>query len=365
MSDELKIIESSNGHIDTALKDAKATSDVVSSYEEITLLNERLHELMDALDAEEKKKRKWQKTFLILLILFLIILLYSCTSFIISKRREVKSYNAVLTANMISVDKSELASMTSAEILEESRKAGYVSNTMEFYYDPLDAKAYGLTEGNTRYYSIASLNSQIRGKSLDYSLTSLVETRSPVNSKTKVANKVFSYGYKDGSSQMAKPESKDLVFSGYSKKLLDNYNNDLNIEIIEEKAVPVVIDASVEVTSDFVEAMLEGVITDNYMANNGETEKSFDIYYGFEVVGSELYYIPSHPVSAGTEYGQVPEKIEVTDLIEKNIEGYLGKDVEVSTKIPLVAKKPTTVIYLSTDNYVYDNFYIASQLELY
>lgn len=365
MSDDLKVIENKTTEVGVALEDAKATSAVVLEYENITMLNDKLHELMNTLNAEEKKRGKWQKAVIVSLVLLLVILLYSCTTYILSKRYEVKAYNAVLTADMINVDKSELSSMTSDSILRESEVKGYVSNTMEFLYDPKDAVAYGLTEGNTTYYDIASLGNAIVGKELTYTLTSLEETDSPVSCKTEVANKVFSFGFADGSAQMALPESTEVIFSGYTKRLVDRYIDGLNLDIYEEKAVPVVINADVEVTEDLVNAMLSGVFKDTYMKNLGETSQSVPFYYGVAVESGELVYIPSHAVSAGTDYGRLPEKQVITDLVERNIEQYLGEDIEVSTKIPLVVKEPTTVIYLSTQNYVYDNFYIASLLGLY
>ena len=365
MNTELKVSGVEPTDVSMALQDAKSTSSVVLEYEKVTLLNEKLHELMDTLTVEEKKKRRWQRVALGALILLLVILLYSCSTILFGRKYEVKSYNAVLTADLVAVDATEISSMTANEILEESQQRGYVSNTKEFYYDPTDAVAYGLAEGNTRYYDIDSLNKAIMGKVLNYSLTSLVETDKPVTSKTEVANKVFSYGYADGSAQMALPESEKLIFSGYTKELVDRYLDGLHLDIYEESAVPVVINADIEVTEDFVNAMLSGVVKDAYMQNTGEVIKSVPFYYGFDIDAGELIYIPSHPASKGTDYGQVPEPQIITDLVEQNIEAYLGEDVEISTKIPLTVKKPTTVIYLSTENYVYDNFYLASLLGLY
>ena len=44
--------------------------------------------------------------------------------------------------------------------------------------------------------------------------------------------------------------------------------------------------------------------------------------------------------------------------LEKNIEKYLGKDVTLTTKLPKITNKPLTIIYLATENYCYDSWYI-------
>lgn len=79
-----------------------------------------------------------------------------------------------------------------------------------------------LRDGSTTYYSVDSLDSQIRGSLLDYEV-SVEETKKPADSHTAIVNKEFTWGFDDGSCQIAKRGTNELLFNGYSKSLVEKY----------------------------------------------------------------------------------------------------------------------------------------------
>lgn len=339
----------------------KRKRDALSHKQEI------LQKLSEELEKLIKTKKRWRTFVFIELLILLIILLYSCSIFLFGAKN-LNVYSAVYSAEMISVDKDTFSSMTSDDILRESIENDYVSNCMEFYYDPDDKTAYDIKMSDTvtRYYSVDDLNKAIVGQKLNYKLSSLEKTADWTPSETVIANRVFSYGLRDGSSQMAYKESENLVFNGYSAELIRRYMQDVSMKLrsTQEDAVALVVEGDYEVTDEMVNAIVAGVFDDAYMANGASyrresTTTDKDFYYGLKESKGRIYYVKSHATSYDTDLWQKPEEVDVTDLLVNNLKEYLGKNVKVSTKVPEVPRKKTTVIYLSTTNYAYDNFYIA------
>ena len=129
-------------------------------------------------------------------------------------------------------------------------------------------------------------------------------------------------------------------------------------------------DKKIEVTEEMMNQVLMG-IEDFYMVNADETEQLEEVtyedyWYGFYVEDDKLYYLTSHDCNVGkNNERQALTSVDVTDLIEENLEGYLGEDITITFDIPIVANKGTTVVYLNTNNTVKDAFYIAYEQELY
>lgn len=343
-----------------------------NSNELMTLRDER-EELLEEFEHQSKLKRRWLRTAVILLIILIIILLYSCALYM--RRGNIKVYNAVYTADMLMVDKSTFDTMTTEEILAASREDDLVSNCMEFYYDPDDDVAYDLENagGSTKYYSIRSLDAAIVGQPLNYNLTSLKEIadkKQAQPSVTQVMTKVFQYGLRDGSCQTAAKGSDVPIFSGYCKTLVDKYHEKAEIVDVDEEAVALAVTGDIEVTEEMAQAIVDGVLEDAYMDNSyvektDDYAKAEDMYYGFIEENGRIYYIKSHAAAYSTKSRQVVEQIDVTESLKSNLQAYLGQDVKVSTKIPYAPKNDCTVIYLTTENYAFDNFHIAELNKAY
>lgn len=340
---------------------------------ELMILRDKREELLEEYDRQCKLKRRWLRTAVILLIILIIILLYSCALYM--RRGDVKVYNAVYTADMLKVDKSTFDTMTTEEILAASHKDELVSNCMEFYYDPDDDIAYDLENAgaNTTYYSIRSLDAAIVGQHLNYNLSSLKELEDSEYgqpSVTQVMTKVFQYGLRDGSCQTAAKGSDVPIFSGYCKTLVDKYHSSGEVIDVNEEAVALSVTGDIDVTEEMAQAIVNGVFEDAYMNNSyventGDCAITDDFYYGFIEDNGRIYYIKSHAAAYGSKSRQVVERVDVTDLLVANLQAYLGQDVKVSTRVPRAPKDDTTVIYLTTENYAFDNFHIAELNKAY
>ena len=334
---------------------------------ELNYKQEALQKLMEELEKLVKTKKRWRTFVFIELLILLIILLYSCSIYLFGAKN-LNVYSAVYSADMISVNKDTFYSLTTEDILNQSIEEGYISNCMEFYYDPADKTAYDIkmSDTSTRYYSVDDLNKAIVGQKLSYRLTSLEKTADWTPSETVIANKVFTYGLRDGSSQMANKESENLVFNGYSAELIRRYMQDMSMKLrsTQEDAVTLVVEGDYEVTDEMVNAIVSGVFDDAYMSNGAifhrdSTTTDEDFYYGLKESKGRIYYVKSHATSYDTDLWQKPEEVDITDLLISNLNDYLGGNAKISTKVPEAPRKKTTVIYLSTQNYAYDNFYIA------
>ena len=177
-------------------------------------MRDNIEELTDAYDKAHKEKRRWKVIFLINLVILLCILLYSCSLSLYLGG--LNAYTVVWSADMLEVQKDNIKSMSTKELIDESVKNGYVSNAIEFYYDPVDNLIYDTAGGSTTYYSVPSLNNNIVGYELKYDIKDFKKGGRLQDSITKVANQKFIWGINDGSSQMAVPESTDLKFNGSS-----------------------------------------------------------------------------------------------------------------------------------------------------
>ena len=327
------------GYVDQAME-------VYSRYRTLQEAEEALAEKNEEYDKACAKKRRWQRITLVSLVLLLIILLYSCSSVMFLERS--KGYNVVASAEMIQVDKSALQTMTSEQLLKESMGKDVVSNCLEWVY--ADGMQYIMRDGSTTYYSVDSLDSQIRGSLLDYEV-SVEETKKPVDSHTAIVNKEFTWGFDDGSCQIAKRGTNELLFNGYSKALVEKYLVDNGVSNVYKAPVVLVLNKKVKVDDAFAEAMLNGVLVDNYMQSANTRENQF---YGFESADGKIYYRNSSG-----------DLIDVTATLKENIERYLGSSVKIDTKEPKLSFGGKTIIYLTSDNYIYDNFYFAEVQELY
>ena len=301
------------------------------------------------------------------IILLAIILLYQFVTVVVQKRYKPVYYSASVIAEEIVVDKDALDTMTTEEILAESKEMGYISNCREFY---LSGDEYSkFKDGSTKYYSVSSLRDAIQGQPLTYKVLSVEKTDKTSPCVTQVANRTFKYGFRDGSSQMAEEGASTAVFSGYSEELLDRYLNGLEPFEITANAVPVVLNGRYEVDEEFINAMLSGVFEDSYMANSEmkqvEEVDLNDSYYGLKVKDGRIYYVKSHDLSLDAKATQEIVEVDITDKIQKNLSEYLGKNVKISTELPFLFKSKQTVINLSTRSYSYNNFYIAAAQELY
>lgn len=347
-------------------KHHKSALEASDNYEELKELHSKYEKAVGDLEEAEKCKRRWIKADIVMLILLLIILLFSLLVTVIKMRQPITYYSAEVTAKMLKLDKSYLSTMTTEELLDTSKSGKYVSNCMEFYYDPIDDATFDFAEGNTTYYSITDLNAMIVGQELGYQLTRLEENDEAWDSMTSIATKEFSYGFKDGSCQAVEQNTTSHIFDGYTKTLVDNYMEGLKVKEASEDSAVIVINKEVDVTEDFINRMLSGVLEDYYMGNYADVD-SKDItdvspsFYGLYSDGSGIYYLKSH----GMGYAKEEHKVDVTQSIAENISNYLGEEVTVTTQVPLLTKEPLTVIYLSSCNYAYDNFYLANEFGLY
>lgn len=321
----------------------------------------------------EKQLGKWKRNNLIAIVVLIIVLLFSLTTVMVVTKYKLNKYEVILKSNEIVVDKEDIATMTTDE-LRESTKNKYVTNCMEFYYDITEDKYYGVSGNNTTYYSVSSLRNAVFGNAITYSVESVDKVNKPKHtSDTAISSYTFSYGLLDGSAQMTIDNSEKLVFSGYSKALLDSYMNaDIIKEpkIVSQKPAYIVINKKIEVTKDLIDSVFVG-IEDYYMANSDKTEKldevTYDDYwYGYYVNNDRLYYLASHDCSVGKDsIRQALNAIDVTDLIESNLENYLGEDIHLTFKVPTIVNQGTTVIYINTVNTVKDPFQIAYEQGIY
>lgn len=320
----------------------------------------------------EKQLGKWKRNNIIALIVLIIVLLFSLTTVMVVTKYKLNKYEVILKSNEIVVKKEDISSMTTNE-LREATKNKYVANCMEFYYDMEEDKYYDVS-GNTTYYSVSSLRNAVFGNPITYSVESVDKVNKPKHtSDTAISSYTFSYGLLDGSAQMAIDNSEKLVFSGYSKALLDSYMNaDIIKEpkIVSQKPAYIVINKKIEVTKDLIDSVFVG-IEDYYMANSDRTEKldevTYDDYwYGYYVENNRLYYLTSHDCNVGKDsIRQALNAIDVTDLVENNLENYLSEDIELTFKVPTIVNQGTTVIYINTINTVKDPFQIAYEQGIY
>lgn len=316
----------------------------------------------------EKQVGKWKKNNIVAIIVLIIVLLFSLTTVILQTKWKIKTYEVKLVANPIQVERVE--SKTSNEILAESQEMGYISNTMEFYYDASIGEVHRISDENTVYYDIDSAKAEIYGYPITYSIEEIVESNKPGQAQTEVATQEFSYGLLDGSAQEAIPNTNRLVFSGYTRSLIDSYMRKVEPITVTNDSAVIVVDKRFEVTEDFVDDLMKGVVEDYYMLNSDTVENLEDsdiqnLWYGLCNENDSIYYIASHGVNLKADKQQELYKKDVLSILENNIEEYLGEEVEVTTKVPMVSNKPLTVIYLTTNNYAYDYLYIINQLQLY
>lgn len=320
-----------------------------------------------------KQVGKWKRINIVAIIVLIIVLLFSLTTVLVATKYKVNTYEVVLNANEIVVDKEDISSMTTNE-LREATKNKYIANCMEFYYDVVEDKYYDVSNDNTTYYSVGDLRSAVYGNPITYSVESVEKVnKAKNNSQTKILSRSFSYGLLDGSAQMSPVNSTNLIFSGYTRTLLDSYMNSKDLQtpmVVTRQPAYFVVDKKIEVTEEMINQVIMG-IEDFYMANTDETEQlkevTYDDYwYGFYVEDNKLYYLTSHDCNVGkNNVRQALTSVDITDLVEENLEDYLGEDITVSFDIPLIANKGTTVVYLNTNNTVKDSFYIAYEQELY
>lgn len=318
----------------------------------------------------EREVGKWRTLNIIAIIFLIIVLLFSLTTILVKTRYKIKTYEVKLVANEIQVDKELIRTKNTNEILEESKEKGYVSNCMEFYYDPVEKEEFWKEKNKTTYYNIEDLRREIFGYPITYRVDSIEQIgfgKKPSKSETNVTSHEFSYGLADGSAQEAYPDSTALEFNGYSNELLYNYMLGVDPTLALNDSGYIVIDTRVDITEEFVDSLLRNVVDDYYLANSEEIEHYSedlniqDYWYGFRVNNGTLEYVKSHGVDTnGNSMGEVVAD-DILGIMEKNIEEYLGEDVTVTTTIPKKSNKPMTVIYLTTSNFVHDPFYIANE----
>lgn len=359
-------VNMNNSDISLEKKYHQATESAVSNFDLEQTLEHQCQDLREELEVLNKSKRRWQITDIILLILLIIILLFSLFITIFKVKQPINYYSAVVTAPVVELNRELIPTMTTDEMLELSKLGAYTSNCLEFYYDPIDENVITFQEGSTTYMQTKGLDFQIIGYDLDYEVTNVVEKKNAFDSVTSVAVRDFEYGLKDGSCQVARPEKNFMFWDGYSKVLLDNYMSRLTTSEVVEEAAVIVVNKDIEVNAEFIEAMLNGVCDDDYLVAD-VNPKSADVtdvpknYYGLYSDDTGIYYLKSH----NTGYAKEELKINVTDKIAENISAFIGEEVTVTTKVPFKADEPTTVIYLSTCNWLYDNFYIANMQNMY
>ena len=310
-------------------------------------LNEELDQYQYELDNIKKSTRYWHYGAVFWLVVLIIILLYSCAAKM-KQEPVVEYYKATLKADMLGVSTEGFETITTDELLEASIENGYVSNCSEFYYDPSDSTLYSILDGSTTYYSVDSLEQAIAGSPLTYRISQVEKAMTGSDSVTEVVTTDFTYGFNDGSCQMAIPETEDLVFSGYSKRLLEGYMSSVKSEYVTNKPVTLVISGSHEVDENLVSEAFKGVFTDVYKI--GEDAG----YYGLYSDGEVIEYIKTNG-----------EKVNILGCIEENLESYLGCNLDVSCSVPAEITESLTVISINTENYAYDDFYIANKLNLY
>lgn len=318
------------------------------------------------------KNRRWQRLDIYALIVLIILLLYSLTTVIYITKYVTKKYQVNLVADTITVDESALTTKSTQEILEDSVRNGYVSNCMEFYYDDEDGIVQQISSDDSIYYSVDEMQAQVNSNKLNYTIKSIEKVDKPGTSNTRVANQEFVYGFDDGSSQEAIPNSDKLVWNGYSPVLVQNYMSTVEPYTVTRTPAYIVIDSRVDVTEEFVNAMMKGIIDDTYMNNRVEmtsdtietdaveyvTDADDDYFYGLHTEGDEMIYTCSHKIGETALGMQYIRQYSILGALEKNIEDYLGKDVTLTTYVPKVTNRPLTIIYLATDNYCYDSWYI-------
>ena len=318
----------------------------------------------------EREIGKWRTLNIIAIIFLIIVLLFSLTTVLVKTRYKVKTYEVKLVANEIQVDKELIGTKTTNEILEESKEKGYVSNCMEFYYDPLEKEEFWKDKNKTTYYSVDDLRAEVFGYPITYKIDSIEEIgwgQKPSKCETKVTSHEFSYGIADGSAQEAYPDSTNLEFNGYTEELLYNYMVNVDPTIALNDSGYIVIDERIDVTDEFVDNLLKNAVDDYYLANSDKIEhysENLDVqdyWYGFRVNNGTLEYVKSHGVDTNGNSMEEVVTDDILGIMEKNIEEYLDEDVTVSTTIPKNSNKPMTVIYLTTSNYVHDPFYIANE----
>ncbi len=355
-----------NSDISLEKKYHQATESAVSNFDLEQTLEHQCEDLREELEVLNKSKRRWQIIDIVLLILLVIILLFSLFITIFKAKQPINYYSALVTAPVVELNKDLIPTMSTEELLELSKTGGYTSNCLEFYYDPVEDNVITFKDGFTTYMQTRGLDFQILGHDLDYEVTSVVDKKNAFDSVTSVAVRDFEYGLKDGSCQVARPEKNFMFWDGYSKVLLDNYMKDLTVSEVVEEAAVIVIDKDIEVNAEFIDAMLNGVCEDDYLTSD-YNPKSTDVtdvpknYYGLYSDDAGIYYLQSH----NTGYAKEELKVNVTDKIAENISAYIGEEVTVTTKVPFKADAPTTVIYLSTCNWLYDNFYVANLQNMY
>lgn len=319
-----------------------------------------------------KKNRRWQIADIAALIILIILMLYSVTTVIYTTKYLTKKYQVNLVADTIVVNEDELRTKSSTEILEDSVKNGYISNCMEFYYDNEDGVVQQISDDDSIYYSIDDMQNQVISNKLNYSIKSVREVKEPGSSITKIANQEFIYGFDDGSSQETIKNSNKLIWNGYSPVLIQNYMSTVEPYTVRRVPAYIVVDARIDVNEEFAQAMMQGVIDDTYMNNRAEvtsdiidtdviqydSDEDDDYFYGLHAEGDKMIYTCSHKIGETVLGTQYIREYDVLGALEKNIEKYLGKDVTLTTKLPKITNKPLTIIYLATENYCYDSWYI-------
>lgn len=333
-----------------------------------TELCDDLEDKYHALDKLKEKIKRANRIIAGEIVLLLIILLFAIVIPILQINFQPNLYSAKVKAEDIYVTTSKMSTMTANQLLAYSIENHLVANCLGYYYDPADNRKYDLDNvGNTIYFSIDDLTNQIKGAELNYQVIAVERGKQGWVCRTNIINQDFSYGYRDGSCQTAHPESNLPVFSGYCSTLINRYLEGLGrfAELTTSKAVPIQIDEEIEVDEAFIKAMFDGVLIDNYMANNADTMEDTaitvdDFYYGLKVKDGKLYYLTSHAVTKGSELREKAVEVDISAKVERNIEEYLGHNVKVSFKDSTFALSPKTVIYASTENFAYDIFYIAA-----
>lgn len=321
-----------------------------------------------------KKNRWWQRLDIIAIVILIIALLYSVTTIILISKFMTKKYEVNLVQDTLKINENELETKTTQEILKESEEYGYVSNCKEFYYDKETDGIQRISKNNSTYYSISDMQQQLETTKLRYRIQEIKEVSEPQDSKTIVANQEFVYGFgpEDGSAQEARKGSNDLFFAGYSPELVNKYMKTIKPYTVERNPVCIVINERVDVTDDFVEKMLDGVLTDTYMSNRTTLsndimptndirytqEEKDDYFFGLQDKNNRMIYTCSHKIGDTLKGEQYIREYDILGAIETNIESYLGKDITLTTKIPKITNKPVTVIYLATETYCFDSWYV-------
>lgn len=311
----------------------------------IVELEERIQLQEEQNEKLRKKIRYCRYATVLFLVLTLIILLYSCTTSQIDEVPVVDYYVATFSADILGVNVEDIETITTEELLTTSQEHGYIANCLEFYYDGI---RYDMEDGSTVYYSVDSLRDQLDGAEINYSLRVFEKGNECPDSATEIVSTAFEYGFADGSCQMALPETTDLVFSGYSKELIDRYMAVAETKYAVSSPVTLVIDGSYEITAETINSMLKGVLRDTYRLDTTTA------YYGLYSDGDVLEYVNTSG-----------ERVDISNTVESNLESILGTDITLTYQIPKKITQPLTVIYLNTVTYNYDDFYFANALNLY